>query len=74
MTIRKETRLRCTTMHDNIHHYAGILKHLGNPCKTSIPTFFFNPDSLHARLNSHYKAWSYMKKKHKKITAYRKSV
>ena len=27
--------------------------------------FFFNWDSLHARLNSHYKAWSY-KKKHKK--------
>ena len=27
--------------------------------------FFFSWDSLHARLNSHYKAWSY-KKKHKK--------
>ena len=35
--------------------------------------FFFNWDSLHARLNSHYKAWSY-KKSTKKITAYRKSV
>ena len=32
--------------------------------------FFFNWDSLHARLNSHYKAWSYKKKKHKKIKAY----
>ena len=31
-------------------------------------------DSLHARLNSHYKAWNYKKKKHKKIQAYRKSV
>ena len=31
-------------------------------------------DSLHARLNSHYKAWSYKKKKHKKIKVYRKSV
>ena len=30
-------------------------------------------DSLHARLNSHYEA-SYKKKKHRKITAYRKSV
>ena len=30
---------------------------------------FFNWDSLHARLNSHYKAWSYKKKKHKKIKA-----
>ena len=29
--------------------------------------FFFNWDSLHARLKSHYKAWSYTKKKRKKI-------
>ena len=36
--------------------------------------FFLNCDSLHARLNSHHEAWSYKKKKHKKITAYRKSV
>ena len=35
---------------------------------------FFNCDSLHARLNSHYEAWSYKKKKHKKIKAYRKSI
>ena len=35
---------------------------------------FFNYDSLHARLNSHYEARSYKKKKHKKITAYNKSV
>ena len=44
---------------------------------TEIPTtdfFFFNCDSLHATLNSHYEAWSYKKKKHKKITAYRKPV
>ena len=33
-----------------------------------------NWDSLHARLNSHYKAWSYKKKKLKKIKVYRKSV
>ena len=32
---------------------------------------FFTWDSLHASLNSHYKAWSYKKKKHKKIKAYR---
>ena len=31
-------------------------------------------DSLHRRLNSHYEAWSYKKKKFKKITAYRKYV
>ena len=36
--------------------------------------FFKNWDSLYARLNSHYKAWSYKKKKHKKIKAYRKSL
>ena len=36
--------------------------------------FLFNWDSLHTRLNSHYKAWSYKKKKHKKIKAHRKSL
>ena len=35
---------------------------------------FFSWDSLHTRLNSYYEAWSYKKKKHKKIKAYRKSV
>ena len=35
---------------------------------------FFNWISLHARLNSHYEAWSYKKKKHKKIKACRKFV
>ena len=29
-------------------------------------------DSLHARLNSHYKAWESKEKKHKKIRTYRK--
>ena len=29
--------------------------------------FFLNCDSLHARLNNHYKAWSYKKKKHKRL-------
>ena len=36
--------------------------------------FFYNWDSPHARLNSHYEAWSYKKKSTKKITGYRKSV
>ena len=36
--------------------------------------FFFDWDSLHARLNSHYEAQGYKKKKHKKIKAYTKSV
>ena len=41
-----------------------------------IPIFdyFFNWDSVHAKMNKHYKAWSYKKKKHKKIKAYRKSL
>ena len=34
--------------------------------------FVFNWYSLHAKLNSHYKAWSYKKKKKKQIKAYRK--
>ena len=38
------------------------------------PLFLFNWDSLHARLNSHYEAWSYKKRSTKKITGYRKSV
>ena len=28
---------------------------------------FFNCDSLHVRLNSHYEAWSYKEKKNKKL-------
>ena len=36
--------------------------------------FFFNWDSLHAKLNSYYEAWSYKKRSTKKITGYRKSV
>ena len=36
--------------------------------------FFFNWYSLYARLNSHYKAWSYKKRKHKKVKVYRKSI
>ena len=36
--------------------------------------FFFNWDSLYARLSSHYKTWSHKKKKHKIVKAYRKSV
>ena len=31
-------------------------------------------DSLHARLKSHYEAWSYKKKKHKKIKTNSKPV
>ena len=37
-------------------------------------SFCFDWDSLHARLNSYYEVWSYMKKNYKKIKVYRKSV
>ena len=40
---------------------------------SSIKMIFFNWD-IHARLSSHWKAWGYKKKKHKKIKAYRKSL
>ena len=36
--------------------------------------FFFNWDSLHTRLNSHYEAWGYKIKKDKKVKPYRKSI
>ena len=35
--------------------------------------FFFNWDSPHARLNSHYDTWDYKKESTKKITGYKKS-
>ena len=44
------------------------------PAMTYVDFFFFIWDSLHARLNSHYEAWSYKKGSTKKITGYRKSV
>ena len=37
-----------------------------NSAGVHIKLVFFNWDSLHARLNSPYKAWSYKNKKHKK--------
>ena len=40
----------------------------------SFMLFFVDWDSLHARLNSHYEAWSYNKITQKKIKACRKSV
>ena len=45
-------------------------RQLGRQLDKQIDRIFLNWDSLHARLNSHYKVWSYKKKKHKKIKAY----
>ena len=64
----KEGELALTCTRINKHW-----KQIGH-IKNSIFFLFFNWDSLHARLNSHYKAWSYKKKGHKKIKAYRKSL
>ena len=41
---------------------------------TIIYSSFFFGVSLHARLNSPYEAWSYKKKKYKKVEAYKKSL
>ena len=42
-------------------------KQEGRPKLRKRASIFLNLDSRHARLNSHYKAWSYKKKKNKKI-------
>ena len=47
--------------------------HTSFPANNLLVFCFFYWDSLHARLNSHYEAWSCKKKKHIKIKAYRKS-
>ena len=49
----------------NFNHYANMSMNF---------FFFFNWGSPHARLNSHYEAWSYKKKSTKKTTGYRKFV
>ena len=51
------------TYRDSFSLQVSLLKHI-----------FLNWDSLHARLNSHCKAWKYNKKKHKTIKAYVKSL
>ena len=52
-----------------LFHENGYIIH---ECLPNSSEFFFN--SLHARLNSHYKAWRYKKKKHKKINTCRKCL
>ena len=51
-----------------------INKYLLQGMPSSLGFFFFNWDSLHARLNSYYEAWSYKEKKHEKIKACKESV
>ena len=52
------------------YQFNGMKIHLG----TALRLHFFNWDSIHARLNSHCKAWNYKKKKNKKTEASRKSL
>ena len=75
----KCSKEQCTTLFDEL---AGLINK-NKKCPVwiggdfNLPDIHFNFfywDSLHARLNSHYKAWSYRKKKLKKVKAYRKSV
>ena len=56
-----------------IHHIKNTTSvyHMFEICLIFI---FFNWYSPHARLNSHYEAWSYKKRSTKRITGYRKSV
>ena len=61
------SQMVCHIMSWEQYHSVGYLRQ-----KIRRESFFFNWDSLYARLNSHYKAWSYKNKKHKKIKAYRK--
>ena len=49
-------------------------KYLHNITSNLFIYFFFNWDSLNAKLSNHYKAWNYKKKKHKKIEAHQKSL
>ena len=49
------------------NHLAKFLQDRIKPWRVgALRVFFFNWDSLHARLNSHYEAWSYKKRSTKK--------
>ena len=67
-----EKRNSCKCLFQRNRVALKILYH----CKwsTEIILFLFNWYSLHARLNSYYEEWSYKKRKHKNVKAYRKSI
>ena len=53
---------QCFCTYETFEHYVPIVKVFLSHCRS----FLSNCDSLYVRLNSHYKAWSYKKKKDKK--------
>ena len=55
-----------------LHDACSLLTNI--PPNETTDRFFFDWDSLHARLNNYYKAWSYRKKKHKKVNLFRKNL
>ena len=61
---------QCFYTYETFEHYAPIVKVFLSHCRS----FLSNWDSLYVRLNSHYKAWSYKKRKDKKIKAYSESL
>ena len=61
---------QCFYTYATFEHYVPIVKVFLSHCRS----FLSNWDSLYVRLNSHYKAWSYKKRKDKKIKAYSESL
>ena len=61
---------QCFYTYETFEHYVPIVKVFLSHCRS----FLSNWDSLYVRLNNHYKAWSYKKKKDEKIKAYSKSL
>ena len=58
--------LKSTPLGNKTEHSTRVIE-------VTLGHLFFNWDLLNARLKSHYAAWSYKKKKHKKVRAHRKS-
>ena len=73
-----ETSLNAKRGIEGLSTFQSVLAHdlaYWNPFSLKVALMkliFFNWDSLHARRNSYCKAWSFKKKKHKKIKAYNK--
>ena len=75
-----ETSLNAKYGTEGISYFQSVLAHHLAYCDpfslqvALIKHISFNWDSLYSRLSSHCKAWSYKKKKQKKIKSYQKSL